>query len=299
MDGLFSALSGWGAVTNHLATIPDRERAQECTAILRLLPTYLLTPPIELDGVDWANEPAQIHKSFAVAVRALVALRATEPSVRLLADRVAQALLGISRTVDALVLLHEPGSAVPHRIVGNVRVADWLPPVLNGWGAFVTIGIASIAWIATARPNGASMVVFAAVMVTVLPPRGNQAYEMVIDLMLGCLVAAVAASIIVFAVLPVQPSYAGFCMALGLVLVPAGAMVAQASRPLLFFAAAFLFVPLVSPENRMTYDVEQFYNQAMAIIAGIGAAALAIGLIPPLSTAAQSGRLIALMRRDL
>jgi uncharacterized membrane protein YccC len=299
MDGLFSALSGWSAVANHLETLSDRDGARESAAILRVLPKELRTPSIESDTVNWVNEPAQTRKLFAAAVRALVGLPATEPSLRLLADRMAQALLGISRALDALVLLHEPGSIAPRRGVRNIRVADWLPPVLNGLRAFATIGIASIAWIATAWPNGASMLVFVAIVVTVLPPRGNQAYAVAIDLMLGSLVAAVAAGIIAFAVLPVQPSYAGFCMALGLVLVPAGAMVAQARRPLFFFAVAFLFVPLFSPENQMTYDVEQFYNQATAIVCGIGIAALALSLMPPLSTAMQSRRLLALMLRDL
>ncbi len=299
MDGLFSALSGWSAVANHLVNIPGPEGARECAAILQVLPVELRTPWITIGGVNWANEPARIRALIAAAVRALVALPATEPSLRLLADRTAQALLGINRAIDALVLLHEPGSAVPRRVVGNLRVADWLPPVLNGLRAFVTIAIASIAWIATAWPNGASMVAFAAIMITVLPPRGDQAPTMVIDLMLGCLMAAVVAAIITFAVLPEQPSYAGFCIALGLVLVPVGAMVTQSWRPLSFFAAAVLFVTLVSPENGMTYDVEQFHNQAMAIAAGIGIAALALRLMPPLSTAAQSRRLLALTLRDL
>jgi uncharacterized membrane protein YccC len=299
MDGLFSALSGWSAVANHLATIPDLDGAEESAAILQVLPAEPRASSIESDAVNWVSEPAQARKFCAAAVRALVALPATEPSLRLLADRMAQALLGISHVTDALVLLREPGSAVPCRVVSNIRVADWLPPVLNGLRAFVTIGIASIVWIATAWPNGASMVVFAAIVVTILPPRGNQAYAVAVDLMLGSLLAAAVAGIIAFAVLPAQPSYAGFCMALGLVLVPAGAMVAQAWRPLPFFAAAFLFVQLVSPENQMTYDVEQFYNQAMAIVAGIGIAALALTLMPPLSTAVQSRRLLALMLRDL
>ena len=117
--------------------------------------------------------------------------------------------------------------------------------------------------------------------------------------MFGTVAAVALAAIVVFAVLPAQPSYAGFCMALGLVLIPFGAMAAGPWHPLAFFPVAFLFVTLAAPTNQMTYNTLQFYNTALALTAGVGVAALAYRLIPPLSTPARSGRLLALMLRDL
>ena len=38
------------------------------------------------------------------------------------------------------------------------------------------------------------------------------------------------------------------------------------------------FVPLLAPANPMSYDTEQFYNGALAIVAGVGAAARFISL---------------------
>jgi hypothetical protein len=122
MDGLFIALSGWSAVANHLATIPDPESVRESTAILQALPVELRTTPIESGTANRANEPARVHRLLATAVRTLVALPATEPSLWLLADRMAQALPGIGRAIDVLVLLHEPGSAVPHSVAGNILI---------------------------------------------------------------------------------------------------------------------------------------------------------------------------------
>jgi hypothetical protein len=49
----------------------------------------------------------------------------------------------------------------------------------------------------------------------------------------------------------------------------------------------------------MSYDIEHFYNSAVAIIAGVGMAMLAICLIPPLPPAMQTRRLLALTLRDL
>jgi len=49
----------------------------------------------------------------------------------------------------------------------------------------------------------------------------------------------------------------------------------------------------------MTYDTQQFYNTTLAIIGGSGVAALSFRLIPPLSPAFRTRRLLALTLRDL
>ena len=67
----------------------------------------------------------------------------------------------------------------------------------------------------------------------------------------------------------------------------------------MFAAMAGNFVPLLAPANQMNYDTVQFYNAAAAIVAGSGAAALSFRLLPPLSPALRSERLLALTLRDL
>jgi uncharacterized membrane protein YccC len=59
------------------------------------------------------------------------------------------------------------------------------------------------------------------------------------------------------------------------------------------------FIPLLAPANQMSYDTQQFYNAALAIVAGVGVAALAFRLLPPLSPALRTRRLLALTLRDL
>jgi uncharacterized membrane protein YccC len=49
----------------------------------------------------------------------------------------------------------------------------------------------------------------------------------------------------------------------------------------------------------MSYDTQQFYNAALAIVAGVGAAAFSFRLLPPLSPALRTRRLLALTLRDL
>jgi uncharacterized membrane protein YccC len=59
------------------------------------------------------------------------------------------------------------------------------------------------------------------------------------------------------------------------------------------------FLPVLAPANRMSYDTVQFYNAALAIVAGCGAAALSFRLLPPVSPALRTKRLLALTLRDL
>jgi uncharacterized membrane protein YccC len=49
----------------------------------------------------------------------------------------------------------------------------------------------------------------------------------------------------------------------------------------------------------MTYDMAQFYNTALAIFVGCGIGPLAFRLLPPLSPALRTRRLLALTLRDL
>jgi uncharacterized membrane protein YccC len=59
------------------------------------------------------------------------------------------------------------------------------------------------------------------------------------------------------------------------------------------------FSRLLAPANPMSYDPQEFYNSTLAIVAGAGTAALSFRLLPPLSPAFRTRRLLALTLRDL
>jgi uncharacterized membrane protein YccC len=178
-------------------------------------------------------------------------------------------------------------------------VPDLLPSLVNAARAFVAIGAAELFWIVTEWPNGATAVSFTAIGVILFAPRADYAYIAAIGFAVGIMIAAVAAAIIAFAVLPNLETFAAFSLAIGLWLVPAGAAAAQPWQRVLFTYMAAYFTPLLAPTNQMNYDTQQFYNAALAIIAGSGAAALSFRLIPPLSPAFRTRRLLALTLRDL
>ena len=58
-------------------------------------------------------------------------------------------------------------------------------------------------------------------------PRADEAYARAMGFMVGTALAAVFAAVIAFAVLPGLEAFEAFCLAIGLYLVPAGALMAR------------------------------------------------------------------------
>jgi uncharacterized membrane protein YccC len=67
----------------------------------------------------------------------------------------------------------------------------------------------------------------------------------------------------------------------------------------MFTAVAANFIPTLAPANPMNYDLAQFINLALAIVVGTGMGVLALYLLPQLSPAARTRRLLALTLSDL
>jgi uncharacterized membrane protein YccC len=208
-------------------------------------------------------------------MQAYVALPARTPSLRLLADEAAKVFAGLSLALDGLALLVDDPARFESRRRGfRLRVPDWLPALVNAARAFATIAAVSLFWVITAWPNGAFAIAFAAIGVILFSPRADQAYAITVSFMVGTVLTTAFAAIVKFALLPGVETY-------------------------LFTAMAANFVPLLAPTNPMTFDTQQFYNSALAIVAGVGAAAVSFRLLPPLRPALRARRLLALTLRDL
>jgi uncharacterized membrane protein YccC len=305
VDGLFTALVGWRSVANHLIRLSDNEARREAAAVLESVPRQLRSASEHDLPMRWTADPIGLHRICAAASQRLIALPAETPSLRLLADQTATVLAGIVQALNGLALLvADPARPVPRRGGLRLRVPDWLPALANGGRAFVAIGAVALFWIVTEWPSGASTISFTAIIVILLAPRADQAYAAGIAFMLGSLLNVVLAATVAFAVLPGSgaETFAAFSLVIGLCLVPIGALLAHARQPLqigMFTAMTMTFMPLLAPTNRMVYNTVQFYNGTIAIVAGIGVALLSFRLLPPLSPAYRTRRLLALTLRDL
>ncbi|MBV8319099.1 MAG: FUSC family protein [Hyphomicrobiales bacterium] len=298
--GLFEAVAGWRIVAVCLAQFPDDQGRQEADAVLQTLPGELRSAPGQGGPTNWISDPVGLRRISEEAVQRLIALPAQTPSLRLLADQTSKVLAGIIRALDGLALLVDnPSRPVPHG--GGIRlgVPDWLPALVGAARAFVTIGAFALFWIITAWPDGAFAIQFAAIGVILFAPRADQAHAAAMSFVVGTALAAAIAAIIKLAVLPGLETFVGFAFVSGLVLVPAGALMAQPSYRAMFTAVAAYFSLFVAPTNLMTYDTVQFYNGTLARFAGLVGAALSFLLLPPLAPALRTRRLLALTLRDL
>jgi uncharacterized membrane protein YccC len=301
--GLFRALDGWRGVATHLSCLPDDVRRQRAHIILRSLPPELRSVPEAGRPALWIADPLTLRRVCEETVRTLIALPADTPSLRLLADETAKVIAGVLHVLDGLALLvdapHHPSpGARPFRL----SEPDWLPALINAIRAVFAIGAVELFWVATAWPNGASAIVFVAIVVLLLSPKGDLAYGGSLAFALGTGGAVACAATTKFAVLPALQTFPAFCAALGLFLLPAGFAMALGRQPMvtaILTAMTFNFVPLLAPTNEMNYDTAQFYNSALAIVVGCGVVPLAFWLLPPLSPALRARRLVASTSRDL
>lgn len=302
VEGLFTALDGWRAVAEHLRKLPDDAARREAETILQCLPAALRSAPEPGAPTRWMSDPVGLRVMCEEARRTLLVLPAGSPSRRLLADQTAKLLAGVAHALNGLVLLVDAGRPVRGRHRFRPSVPDWLPGLVNAGRAFVAIGAIELFWVLTAWPNGASAIVFSAVVVLLLSPKGDQSYAGAMAFAVGVVLGVPAAAIVKFGVLPAFSTFPAFCAALGLCLLPIGFVMAQSRQPLVLAvvtAMGFNLVPLLAPTNMMSYDTAEFYNAALAIVVGCAVAPLSFRLLPPLSPALRAHRLLAQTFCDL
>ena len=297
VDGLFTAMSSWRAVAFHLVRMPSGQPGARPATVLRLLPP---APRSDHDDRErWMTNPTALRGTCEAVARHLIALPADTSSQRLLADKSAEVLAGISFALNGLALLvADPARPLPRRSV-RLRLPDWLPALVNAARAFVTIAAVALFWIVTEWPNGASAMTWAALTVILMSPRADQAYAHAFRVAAGNALSAIFAAVLLFAVLPKLQAFAGFSIALGAYLVPVGALMAQPWEAALFNPMAGFFCALLGPANHMHYDTVQYYNAALALVGGCAAAPLMFRLLPPPSPAFRTRRLLARTLRDL
>ena len=302
LDGLLSAMAGWRSAAVVLARLPNEQARQEAGAVLARVPQELRLGPEQTERTRWIADPTRLLRACDAAVRRLVALPARTPSLRLLADQTAEVLGGISHALNGLALLvDDPARPVFSRDRGSrrLRMPDLLPPLVNAGRVLVVIGAAELFWIVTAWPDGANAITFAAIISILLAPRADQAYTAAIGFMIGSILSVAVVATLLFAVLPNVETFADFSWRIAFVLVPVGTALALQWQPAIFTGMVTVFVPLLAPTNPMSYDQQQYYNMALPIITGAGAGAFSFLLIPPLSPAFRTRRLLTLTLRDL
>jgi uncharacterized membrane protein YccC len=293
--GLMETISVWRKVAFAIEKNADGTMAGEAETVHKQLPRDWLSASAGASGAG----PAELRRECCAVARSLVRLPAQTPRQQLLADSAATGMIGMSRALNGLTLVVDPGEAIGVKGIAKLRVPDTLPALVNAARAFATVAVLSLFWIASSWPSGVTAITFAAVIVILLPLQGDQAYNASMTFLLGCAISLVCAAIMVFGVLPRASGFPSLCLALGLVLVPFGTLMALPWRPLMCMAASVNFIPMLSITNQMTYNASNFWNGNLAILGGIAVAAIAFRIAPPVPPPIRVRRLLSLTLADL
>jgi uncharacterized membrane protein YccC len=294
VSGLMETISAWRKVAFALARHSDVSTPHEAHVIYDLIPSARLST----HAIESTEEPAELRGACCSAVRTLTHFQAETPMQRLLADNAAAGMLGMARALNGLTGVIDPRDAVRVKGRAHLHVADWMPAFVNALRVLFAVGAISLFWVVSAWPNGVAAITFCAVVVILLPPSGDAAYSNAVLFLQGSVVGGALSTILVFGILPKVITFPTLCLTLGLVLVPLGVLNARGWKPMFTFAAAVNLLPMLNITNGMTYDASGFWNGVIAILAGIAFGVVAMLVIPPLSPAIRTQRLLSLLLRD-
>lgn len=187
--------------------------------------------------------------------------------------------------------------APPSRMPFHFHI-DWIAAIRNGVRAALAILAAAAFWTLTAWPSGGSFVVIVAVVAGLFATRPNPVASGV-GFLEGAAVAAVAAAICNFLLLPPASDFAMLALILSPFLIVGGlAMrIPKIAGPATGFT--MFFVSLVSPDNAGRQEFAAFLNGAIALLAAIGCGTLVFALVLRPDPRGDRRRLHEAVRRDL
>jgi uncharacterized membrane protein YccC len=291
VEGLFMALSGWRGMANHLDAMAEADRAAAAATILPVIRAAA--------EADWLGTAARTRGTCDTAARQVAATETSDVAARILVDGAATALSGLGRAANGLVLVTELGRERPDQPGGRFHLPDALPAIIGAARVLLALLAVEILWVQADWSGGQDAISFAAIGVMLYSPRAEAGYDMAVGWTVGTVISAGLAAILDFAVFPAQHGFAAFAVALGLIMVPFGALAAGTWQPGVFTALVANFFPLLAPANQPIYDPSSFYNTALSIIVGAIVATVSLRLIPPLGAQRRTARLMKLTLRDL
>ncbi|MGN6229671.1 MAG: FUSC family protein [Trinickia sp.] len=297
-----------------LHQLMNRLRSASATEAVNALEPYFmeLAPLLHTPG-----EPVLTARDAAGSARRLEAFKAALPKrVRdaraMLAERPGFPLLDFDtaaellyRFVDdmhAYALTYASLAASTHE---RERTPERYEPKTNAVLTFVAgirgaivMAALSAFWIASAWPDGATLVLNAAA-VCALASSSPRPTRMANQMALGTVLATLVGFIVVFGAYPHIDGFVLLCA----VLAPALALgIFMTTRPKLAgYGAGYciFFCVLAGPDNLVRYDPAGYANTALALVLSMAVCAIAFAVLLPPSTPWLRGHLLADLRRQV
>jgi uncharacterized membrane protein YccC len=301
---LFELLAKAQAVEIHLARRGDRSPADEIKNILHRIQTVLtafaaaipaqadetlpLLPADEINGLRQAIaslRPGLAHQVGAEMIANGFLLDQLEEILTVF-DLALQDGRGLSETWtarrEATLMLHQ----------------DYLSAFIYGLRMFLAMGLVSALWFITAWPSGAQLILFTAVVCSLLS-LVDHAPLLGFPFLKSAVFCAIMAYVEAFWLFQKGEDFLSLALMLGLFLLPA----AYAYRhPRLIGGAVvsmLIFYGLSQPSNQMNYDILAFLNNALALLCAVACGFFAFHAVPSLSAQARQFWLLRAVRKDL
>ncbi|MBV9461663.1 MAG: FUSC family protein, partial [Bradyrhizobium sp.] len=170
--------------------------------------------------------------------------------------------------------------------------------LLSALAACVAMGLCGFFWIATAWPEGAGAIAFAAVASTLFASLDDPTPTIRnISLILALCIPLVF--VYQFFVLPAISGFVLLCIVLAFVLIPAGLLMANPAYAPVGLALALGFTVEMSLQTSYTADLAAIINSNSAFVLGGVAALIVTRLMRVIGTEASAQRLLRAIYRDL
>ena len=169
---------------------------------------------------------------------------------------------------------------------------------LSALAAIVAMSICAFFWIATAWPEGAGAVAFAAVACTLFASLDDPT-PVIRNIALLLALCIPIVFVYQFFVLPAITGFALLCVVLAFVLVPAGILMALPAYAVIGLALALGFCVEMNLQTRYTADLATIVNSNSAFVLGGVAALVVTRLMRVIGAQASARRLIRATYRDL
>ncbi|TCT39060.1 FUSC family protein [Martelella mediterranea] len=168
---------------------------------------------------------------------------------------------------------------------------DYGVAVLAATSVFILIVVASALWIYSGWTYGGSAVQIGAVLCCVLATMDNATpvLRKVFRLML---IAALTALVYQFAVMPLIDGFVPLIGALGLVLIPAGILLAAPASWLMGFQISVNLIYMLTLGNQMSTNFGAFANIILATFAGLGAATIIMATVRAVGSEQSARRIL-------
>jgi uncharacterized membrane protein YccC len=170
--------------------------------------------------------------------------------------------------------------------------------LLSAFAATVAMGICAFFWIATAWPEGAGAIAFAAVSCTLFASLDDPT-PVIRNIAIILAVCIPIVLVYQFFVLPAITGFALLCVVLAFVLIPAGILMAIPAYAVIGLALALGFCVEMNLQTRYTADLAAIVNSNSAFVLGGIAALVVTRLMRVIGTQVSARRLIRATYRDL